>query len=98
MADLSSPPLDQRDGQRVGGERLQIDQCRPGGKRRQLFSYECRGPLDLEPANVRASEDVAGVPAGKRDLREAEDAGRELVADVLLQAARAGDGPDEPER
>ena len=61
----------------------------------ELLADERHGPLDLQPAHVGAGEDVARRPGRDRDLGEAEDAGGEIVADVALEAAGPGRGPDQ---
>src|SRR5262249_41319005 len=55
--------------------------------RLQLLLDESNGALNLQPANVCASENIPGGPGGYRNLREAEDAGGKVLTCVAFDTA-----------
>ncbi len=96
MADLAAPAFHERHRQVVGSGRARRRRAiGPVGQLAELVLDEGHGPLDFQPAHVGAGEDVAGCPGRNRHLGEAEDAGREILADVALHAAGPGRGADQ---
>src|SRR5262249_11250241 len=88
---LATPALDEGHRERVGSTASDLAARRPFRQRDQLFLDEGCRPLDLEPANVGACEDIAGVPGRDGNLREAVDAGRELVTNIPVDPTGASD-------
>ncbi len=96
VADLAAPAFDERDREVVGlAAARRRARTGPSGSAWSCSWMNADRPLDLEPAHVGAGEDVAGRPGRDGDLGEAEDAGREIVPDVALDAAGAGRRADQ---
>ena len=92
VGDFAAPAFDEGDDEVVGFEGAEGGDGVSAGEGFGLFADELDGVLDFEPADVGAGEDVAGVPRGEGDLREAVDAGGVGEADVLGDAGGAGQG------
>ena len=64
----------------------------------ELLLDESGGTPDLELADERSGEDVAGAAGGDRDVGEAVDAGGEVVANIPVDAAGSRRRPDQGQR
>src|SRR5258708_13654158 len=69
MANLPSPPLDERYANPMRRELFDGHLRRAGPKLLELLSNECRRALDFQPAYVRAREHVACLPDGDGNVR-----------------------------
>jgi hypothetical protein len=67
------------------------------GQRLELFFDKGHGPQDLQPPDVGPSKNVAGRPRRNRHLGKPEDAGRKVLAYVLLDTTGPRHGADQPQ-
>src|SRR5262245_56302885 len=97
MADLAAPALDQRRADLAAAQLGDGGGDRTGRQPGELRDRELGRALDLEPADERAAEHVAGIPHRDREMNEPIVAARMRVADVALDPGGARGRTDEAE-